>query len=166
MTRFMALVAAVVAVAFPGCEAETDGDDVLNGLVAFARQPSNETWASVPFAGRVKLGLGDRLLKTRSAQELRDPAAWKLDVYLFRGGVGPFSALDVLAGHQGPLEHHEGSYRRCASPSRAPPRPVSRLRRLSIQPREPASCLRWFAVDVFVDESGDIRAVTLDQWEP
>jgi hypothetical protein len=50
--------------------------------------------------------------------------------------------------------------------SRAPPRRVSRLRRLSIQPRAPASCLRWFAVDVFVDESGDIRAVTLDYWEP
>jgi hypothetical protein len=28
------------------------------------------------------------------------------------------------------------------------------------------SCPRWFAVDVFVDESGDIRAVTLDLWEP
>ena len=80
MTRFIALAAAVVAVAFPGCEAETDGDDVLNALVAFARQPSDETWASVPFADRVKLGLADRLLKTRSAQELRDPAAWKLDV--------------------------------------------------------------------------------------
>jgi hypothetical protein len=166
MARFMALAGAVVAVALPGCEAETDGDNVLNALVAFARQPSDETWASVPFADRVKLGLGDRLLKTRSAQELRDPAAWKLDVDLFRGGVGPFSSLDVLASHEGPVEHREGSYRRCASPSRAPPRRVSRLRRLSIQPREPASCLRWFAVDVFVDESGDIRAVTLDHWEP
>jgi hypothetical protein len=59
----MAVAAAVVAIAFPGCEAETDRDDVLNALVAFARQPSDETWASVPFADRVKLGLGDRLLK-------------------------------------------------------------------------------------------------------
>jgi hypothetical protein len=116
MTRFMAVAAAVVAIAFPGCEAETDGEDVLNALVAFARQPSDETWASVPFADRVKLGLGDRLLRTRSAQELRDPAVWKLDVDLFRGGVGPFSSLDVLASHEGPLEHREGRYRRCASP--------------------------------------------------
>ena len=166
MTRFVALVAAVVAVGFPGCEGETDGDDVLNGLVAFAREPSDETWASVPFADRVQLGLGDRLLKTRSAQALRDPAAWKLDVDLFRGGVGPFSSFDVLATNEQSLEYREGSYRRCASPSRAPPRPVSGLRRLSIQPREPASCLQWFAVDVFLDESGDIRAVTLDHWEP
>lgn len=166
MTRSMALAAAVVAVGFPGCEAETDGDDVLNALVAFARQPSDETWASVPLADRVKLGLGDRLLRTRSAEALRDPAAWRLDVDLFRGGVGPFSSLDVLASHEGPLEQREGTYRRCASPSRAPPRQLSRLHRLSIQPRERASCLRWFAVDVFVDESGDIRAVTLDRWEP
>jgi hypothetical protein len=162
----MALVAAAVVVAFPGCEPETDGDGVLNGLVAFAREPSDETWASVPFADRVQLGLGDRLLKTRSAQALRDPAAWMLDVKLFRAGVGPFSSLEVLARNEGSLEYREGSYRRCASPSRPPPRPVSGLRRLSIQPREWVSCLQWFAVDVFVDESGDIRAVTLDLWEP
>ena len=163
---FVALAAAVLAVGLPGCESETDGDDVLDGLVAFARQPSDENWASMPFADRVRLGLGDRLLRTRSAQEVRDPAAWKLDVHLFRGGVGPFSALDVLATHEGPFEYREGSYRRCASPSRAPPRPVSHLRRLSIHPREPASCLQWFAVDVFVDQRGDIQAVTLDHWEP
>jgi hypothetical protein len=89
-----------------------------------------------------------------------------LDVDHFRGGVGPFSSLEVLAPNEGSLEYGEGSYRRCASPSRPPPRPVLGLRRLSIQPREPVSCLWWFAVDVFVDESGDIRAVTLDLWEP
>jgi hypothetical protein len=161
----MALVAAVVAVGFPGCDSETNGDDVLNGLVAFARQPSDKAWASVPFADHVQLGLGDRLLKTRSARALRDPAAWMLDADLFRAGVGPFSSLKVLASKEGSLEYREGSYRRCASPSRPPPRPVSGLRRLSIQPREPVSCLQWFAVDVFVDESGDIRAVTLDLWE-
>jgi hypothetical protein len=66
---------------------------------------------------------------------------------------------------EGSLEYREGSYRRFASPSRPPPRTISGLRRLSIQPREPVSCLRWFAVDVFVDERGDIRAVTLDLWE-
>lgn len=162
----MALVAAVVAGAFPGCEAETDSDDVLDGLVAFAREPNDATWASVPFADRVQLGLGDRLLNTVSAQALRDPAAWTLDVDLFRAGVGPFSALEPLATNDRPLEYGEGSYRRCASPPRPPPRAVSRLRRLSIRPREPASCLQWFAVDVFLDESGNIRAVTLDLWEP
>jgi hypothetical protein len=161
----MALGAAVVALAFPGCETEPDRDHVLDELVAFAREPSDETWASVPFANRVQLGLGDRL-ETRSAHALRDSAAWMLDVDHFRGGVGPFSSLEVLAPNEGSLEYGEGSYRRCASPSRPPPRPVLGLRRLSIQPREPVSCLRWFAVDVFVDESGDIWAVTLDLWEP
>ena len=162
----MALAAAVVAVSFPGCETEKDGDDVLNGLVAFADRPSDETWASVPFADRVQLGLGERLRKTRSAQALRDPGAWMLDAGHFRGGVGPFSSLEVLASNEGSLEYREGRYTRCASPPRPPPRLVSGLRRLSIQPNEPESCLRWFAVDVFVDESGDIRAITLDLWEP
>lgn len=163
----MVLGAAVVALAFPGCEPEPDRDHVLDELVAFAREPSDETWASVPGADRVQLGLGDRLLETRSAHSLRVPAAWMLDVDFFRGGVGPFSSLDVLARNEAwPLEYGEGSHRRCASPPRPPPRPVLGLRRLSIQPQEPVTCLRWFAVDVFVDESGDIRAVTLDLWEP
>jgi hypothetical protein len=163
----MVLGAAVVALGFPGCETEPDSDHLLDELVAFARDPSDETWASVPLADRVQLGLGDRLLKTRSAHALRDPAAWMLNVDHFRGGVGRFSSLDVLAPYEAwPLEYDEGRHRRCASPPRPPPRPVLGLRQLSIQPREPASCLRWFAVDVFVDESGDIRAVTLDLWEP
>jgi hypothetical protein len=161
-----AAVVALVALAFPGCETEPGRDHVLDELVTFAREPSGEAWASVPFADRVQLGLGDRLLETRSAHALRDPAAWMLDVDHFRGGVGPFSSLEVLAPNEGSLQYGEGSHRRCASPSRPPPRAVLGLRRLSIQPREPASCLRWFAVDVFVDESGDIRAVTLDLWEP
>jgi hypothetical protein len=162
----MALVAAVVAVAFPGCEKETNGDDVLNRLVAFAREPSDETWASVPFGDRVQLGLGDRLLKTRSAQALRDPAAWTLDAGLFRGGVGPFSSLEVLASNGGSLEYREGSYTRCASPSRAPPRRSPACAGSASSHANRVSCPRWFAVDVFVDESGDIRAVTLNLWEP
>ena len=32
----------------------------------------------------------------------------ELDVNLFRGGVGRFSSLDVLASHEGPLKHREG----------------------------------------------------------
>ena len=177
----IALSAAVVALAFPGCEPEPDRDQVLlDDFVAFATDPSDETWASVPFADRVQLGLGERLLETHTAHELRDPVAWFLDVDHFRGRVGRpgmFSSLAVLRPmivfqttdppvRVNGLEYGEGSHRRCASPPRPPPRAVLGLRRLSIQPQEPASCLRWFAVDVFVDESGDIRAVTLDLWEP
>jgi len=164
VTRIVPLVVAVAALALSACE--TTDDAALDDLVAFAREPSAENWAAVPFADHVQLGLGDRLLRTRSARALREPAAWRLDVRLFRGGVGPFSALDVLARNRSPLQYREGSYRHCASPPRPPPRSLSRLRRLSIQPRETESCLQWFAVDVFLDESGKIRAVTLDLWEP
>ena len=54
----------------------------------------------------------------------------------------------------------------CASPPGPAPPAVSGLLRRNIQPRDVSSCLQWFAVDVFVDESGEIRAVTLDHWEP
>lgn len=152
-----------MAIGFPGCEADAHRD--LDALVAFAREPSDATWASVPFADRVQLGLGDRLVKPLPARALRDPAAWTLEVDGFRAGVGPFSPLEVLADER-PLEYGEASYRRCVSPPGRPPRAVSRLRRLNIQPRDVASCLQWFAVDVYVDERGEIRAVTLDLWEP
>ena len=162
----MVLGVAVVALAFPGCEPEPDRDHVLDELVAFAREPSDETWASVPVADRVQLGLGDWLVETRSTHSLRDPAAWMLDVDHFRGGVGPFSSLDVLAPYEGwPLQYGEEAQKMRVA---APPAAAAGLgpARLSIQPQEPVTCLRWFAVDVFVDESGDIRAVTLDLWEP
>ena len=156
----------MAAVGLPGCDGEAEGDDALKKLVAFAREPSDETWALVPFADRVQLGLGNQLLKTSSARALRDPAEWILDVDLFRGGVGPVSPLEVLARNEAPLEYRQGRHARCASPSRAPPQPISDLRQLTIQPREPGSCLRWFAVDVFLDKRDNIRAVTLDLWEP
>ena len=160
------LAAAVIgAVALAACERGDDDTEALDALVAFARAPSEETWSELPLADRVQLGLGDRLLERRPAAALRDPDAWEVELELFRGGVGPFSALDVLAGDER-LEYRKGSYMRCVSPPADPPASVSDLRRLSIQPRETESCLQWFAVDVFVSAEGEIVAVTLDLFAP
>ena len=138
----------------------------LHALVAFARKPSDATWSAVRLAESVRLGLGRRLLVTRSAEALREPSAWMLEARLFRGGAGPFSPLETLERHEGALVQREGSYRRCVSPPEPPPRSLSGLRRLSIQPRAVESCLRWFTVDVFVDGRGAVQAVTIDLWEP
>jgi hypothetical protein len=164
MMRVLA-AAAIGAVILVACQGGHSDTETLDALVEFARAPGEETWSELPLADRVQLGLGDRLWERRSAAALRDPAEWELDVELFRGGVGPFSALDVLADDDA-LEYRKGSYERCASPPAEPPPHVAKLRRLSIQPDETESCLQWFAVDVFVSEEGEIAAVTLDLWEP
>ena len=77
-------------------------------------------------------------------------------------------AAAALAGCDGGDEHEPAkalSHLRVRAPAPAP-REVADLRRLSIRPREWESCLRWFAVDVYVTGDGEIAAVTLDYFEP
>jgi hypothetical protein len=141
--------------------------EALEALIAFARNQDRRTWAAVPFAGRVRLGLADRLVVTRSADKLRDWRAWRLEPSgeHFRGYVGQFSALEPLTSGS-PFTFSVGPHAHCASPPVAPPAEVASLRRLSVQPRTVTSCLEWFTVDVFVTRSGWIRAITLDLYEP
>jgi hypothetical protein len=172
MRVIAAVVVALVAVAACGGGDDSD-EETLNALVAFAREPSDETWSQLPLTDDVELGLGHHLRQPRAARELRDPAAWQLEPPsfggdtgpFFRGGVGPFSALDVIA-RSAELKYVDGSYPRCASPAAPPPPGLASLRRRSIQPSVIDSCPQWFAVDVFLTEESEIAAVTLDLWEP
>jgi hypothetical protein len=166
MMRVLA-VGVLIAVALPACLHDDRDDDAgLDALVAFAREPSSETWSALPLADDVELGLGHHLRERRVASELRDPAAWEIEApRFFRGAVGPFSALRLLAGNED-VRYVDGSYPRCASPPAAPQRGLASLRRRSIQPQETESCLQWFAVDVYLTDDGEIAAVTLDLWEP
>jgi hypothetical protein len=138
----------------------------MEGLIAFARSPGDTTWTAAPFAASVDLGLGDTLYSRRSARELREPAAWRLALELFRGRVGTYSALDLIAMEQGSLRVTHGPHRHCASPPVPPPPHVSTLERVVVQPRDPDGCLDWWTVDAFVDGDGKIRAITFDLWEP
>ena len=139
----------------------------MDALIAFARAPSDATWAAVPLADSVGLGLGDTLRARRSARELREPAAWRLNIDLFRARAGTGSALDLIASEQGRLKVTHGPHPHCAtSPPVPPPPQVSDLERVVVQPRNPDGCLDWWTVDAFVDDDGKIRAVTLDLWEP
>ncbi len=139
---------------------------IVRALIRFARSPGPETVAAVPLADDgVWLGLADRLLVRRSPEELKEPRAWVLQAEHFRAYVGPFSALDLLARTEkttvslGPHPH-------CASPPMPAPKRVSDLRRVSVQPRDSESCLQWWTVDLFVMPGAEIKAVTLDLWEP
>lgn len=137
----------------------------LEALVRFARTSSAEELAAVPLAPQVQLGLASDLVTERAAGELTDPGQWRLDAEAFRGYVGPFSALEVLA-RDGELVAAAGEHPHCASGPVPPPEAVGDLRRVSLQPRDISSCLQWFTVDLFLAPGGQVRAVTLDLWEP
>ena len=147
--------------------ATSEDRELMRSFVAFARSPTDATWRNLRLAPTVHLGLGRRLLLRRSASELRDPEAWTIDVKYFRAYGGPFSALRLLSDERGgPLHVSVGPHRHCVSPPVPPPQRVAALRRVSVQPSTPETCLLWFSVDVYVDDLGEVRAVTLDAWEP
>jgi hypothetical protein len=153
------------------------GDEMamLEDLVLFARSPDEKALNGVPLSGDgVWIGLAEELMVRRTPEELADPAAWTLDAEAFRGRVGPFSALDLLAdwdqGQNAPPVREAmvivGDHPHCASPQIAAPGEVADLRRLSIQPIGPDSCLTWWTVDLFIGPDGSIHAITLDLYEP
>ena len=165
------LVAQVVALV-SACREEDERQssrptrNTAESLILFARSPSEETWEAVPLAATVRLGLADDLILERSADELRDPEKWRLALSLFRGRSGTSSALELIASERGPLRKSEGRHRHCVSPRMPPPPSVARLRRVWIQPAAPGGCLAWWTVDAFVNHDGEIKAVTIDLWEP
>ena len=147
----------------------------LEELVLFARSPDEGALSRVPLSGDgVWIGLADELMVRRTPEELADPDAWLLDAQALRGRVGPFSALDLLAdwdlGRNTPPVREAmvivGEHPHCASPPVAAPAEVADLRRLSLQPVGPDSCLTWWTVDLFAGADGTIQAITLDLYEP
>ena len=173
----MAAPSTATATASPFLEEPTKEErELMRALIRFARSPGAESLDAVPFAEKVWLGLGRHLHLERPRDELADPAGWVLSARLFRAWVGPFSALDLLAGRDdrhgpGPPETSPGEVRvgphpHCASPPVPPPSRVKDLRRVSVQAAGGDSCITWWTVDAFVNGNGEIAAVTLDLWEP
>lgn len=173
MVRLLLLALLVAQVAIVSACHEDDeprssapSPSTADSLIEFARSPNEKTWEAVPFAETVQLGLAGDLVVERSAEELRDPASWRLAVSLFRGRSATVSALELIATEQGMLRQSEGRHRHCVSPPVPPPASVARHRRIWVQPAAPDGCLDWWTVDAFVNEDGQIEAVTLDLFEP
>ena len=123
----------------PEAPTPTEADAaIVEALVAFAKSPDRTTWAKLPLRERVRLGLGSRLVKDAPAAELADPSAWTLDVKIFRAYVGPFSALELLARHEGALDLTVG----IASPLRLRPGCAAPGRRVASPRERPAARVR------------------------
>jgi hypothetical protein len=79
--------------------------------------------------------------------------------------VGPFSALDVSAD-AGAVTISTGRHGTCTAADEpvAPPPELSTLQVVSIQPdrRVAVTCIQWWAVDIFITDSGRIAGVDLD----
>jgi hypothetical protein len=131
---------------------------VADAFVRFADSPSAETAAALPFAGEVSLGLASDIITIVARSEIADASRWQLDVDEYAGFGGPFSALDHPASS---VELTVGPHDHCANPPIAPPSGFEDLRQISLQPTDIDSCIDWWSVDFYLDEEGQIRAVTL-----
>ncbi len=147
----------------PSSTTPTDSDEaMIAAFSAFAADPDVGV-AGLALASQVAIGLGPELIASLDASELSDPASWRIDRSDFRGWSGPFSALDIVAE---PYAITIGAHPHCASPPERSPEGFAEHRRVSIQPTAATSCLEWWSVDFFLNDSGAVEAVTLDLFAP
>lgn len=176
--------AELVPVPYPDVLDQASGDvrgsdlALVRRFAQLAVRPDPRYRDAVPFAHRVEIGLGADL-RIFPADSLDEASSWTLDAGGFAGRTGPVNVLDPPRDHllarlapelptKPDLRVSVGDRARCAGPALAVPKRLASLRHVTIEP-EPstiASCLDWFAIDLFVDSSGHVVAVSLDLWEP
>lgn len=146
----------------------TEGDlPLVDAFVEFSKNPSAEAFSNLPLAENVSLGLGPEIVRSVNGESLQDPQSWMIDVAEFRAYAGPFSPLDLLST----LDDYTvqvGEHSHCAGPPQPPPNGLDDHKRVSVQPSDGSidSCLDWMTVDLFVGQSGQVEAITMDLWEP
>lgn len=166
-----AVAALLATLALPALPSAADSQ-LVRDFVEFAVDPSSTTAAEVPFSpDGVSLGLGPQLMTHVPRERIADPDSWVLEPKVLRAYVPPFSALVTVERHpevRDDVEVSVGPHPHCAASPQPAPELVAGLRRVSFQPAEASidSCLMWFTVDLFVNEDGEVVAVTLDIWEP
>lgn len=145
---------------------------VARAFVAFAAEPRAGSATGVPWAPQVWFGLGENLFRSLARRDAVEASSWALDLDAY-GRTGPIDVLQVLRAHlrahgtEG-LQVSVGTHPRCAAAAAAVPRALRHSRRIAIRPTPASagSCLNWFAVDLYVDDAGQVQGVTLDLWEP
>lgn len=142
---------------------------LVDHLMTFAMDPTAANHAVLSLSDEVVLTAGPEIANTVTAGDLTDPAAWVLATGEFRGGTGPvsvLSALRQLSEWPGGFDITIGPHPHCASAPQPPAAGLEDLTQISIQPAATESCLQWWVVDLFVDESNQIVGITYDIWEP
>lgn len=140
-----------------------DRDRALVDLVeAFGRGVAG---ARPPTAPTLRIGL----LGAEPVVHLAGRTGQEVDRWRVPGGdpaaVRPVLAELVLSG--GAYRVDLGPHPRCVGPDRAPAPVFVGLRQVAVTPLDPPeSCLDWWAVDLFVDETGRIHGVNLDLGVP
>ncbi|WP_435747393.1 hypothetical protein [Nocardioides sp. SYSU DS0663] len=132
-------------------------DRVARLFVRFARGHGTP-----PVDTPVRLHLGGHHVRTLATEAAGDRSAWRTcpEQGSYAGHSCPLAAVDVLAGHPGPL----------AVTSRPPEHPCAHPAPLpgaaTIQADEQMTCVDYFAVRLLVNDVGQVTAVDLVLAEP
>lgn len=142
-----------------------DDDDALAFAFADFAAGGESSFADLPLADEVALGLGSRIYSIESGPDLANRQLWSVNAAVFEDFEGPFNLLDLAPA---PSRFTIGAHDRCASSIPRPaPAELARHRRIAILPAEDSidSCLAWTAIELFVDE-GQIVGVVGDAFGP
>lgn len=115
----------------------------------------------------VELRLGNSgHVREVAVDALHDPATWEFEVPEgYAGFVGPFSVLRSLEGVD-ELTVSVGEHDFCANPPQPTPDHLTGFTLVGITPAAIDSCIDWFAVDLWLDEDGLVRAIRLELYGP
>lgn len=114
----------------------------------------------------VELHLGGRFVRTLANAEAGDRAAWAVcpDGGSYAGRTCPFSAVDRLAGTTRVAVSSEEPQHPCAHPVPLPGAGPGRS--VTLQPDASLTCVDWFAVQLVVNDVGQVTTVNLVHAEP
>jgi len=138
--------------------------DIAGSLKAFAQ--GSIPFSELMFDEEVVLGLNTVEQVTVTSSDLQYPSGWLIPLDDFGGLGGPFDVLGPLRGEQDSTQINLGPRAHCAGPPLEFGPSWTEGRHLVIEPAATDSCLQWYAIHVLVNTKGEIRAVTLDLWEP
>lgn len=142
----------------------TPQEAALESLIAFAKDPTTANFDSVPLADEVALGLSQDIRAVIGRSDLRDRQAWTVSLDDTHD-----DAYDLLAAAErwDTYRIETGAHPHCAGSPIDPPEGYEDHVRVSAQPviYFPYSCLAWSTIDIFLNDDGQINAVTIDQWE-
>lgn len=138
-----------------------DGRDqkVADAFVDFARTGENG-----PFDRPIELALGESVVKTLTAAEANDPAAWTVDMFGYAERGGTISALGLVRRADG----MDLSYDRpltCNGPGWVVQTPIGDTHHaISVKPADidpQNGCFGWWQVILFTNDAGQVTAVDI-----